>query len=76
MKDFRKIHAQLAVLNASFRYDIADLQDTRDLFAFDRLVLDPDGDGNIRCQLKTRTLPIPPSPWVISQPRPIQKLAH
>ena len=27
--------------------DIADLQDTRDLFAFDRLVLDPDGDGRV-----------------------------
>ncbi len=27
--------------------DIADLQNTRDLFAFDRLVLDPDGDGRV-----------------------------
>ncbi len=27
--------------------DIADLQDTRDLFAFDRLVLDPDGDARV-----------------------------
>lgn len=32
--------------------DIADLQDTRDHFAFDRLILDPDGDGRVTCHLR------------------------